>query len=147
MKNTFSMDIQAPPSAVFHWLDDPKRVMEWAEGVVENEDLVKQPGEVGSTFRQVYEERGRRMEFQGRVTAYEKDRRLGIAMVGDGFDLDVEYELEPTSSGTRLVQNSDVHFKGVWKVMGFLMAPFMKKAGEKKCLEDFDRLKALAEAT
>ena len=145
MHNSFQLDVEAPPETVFEWLGDPERFMQWAKGVVENEPLEETPDKVGSTFRQVYEERGRKMEFQGRVTAWEDNRRLGIAMTSSCFDLDVDYTLEPTPQGTRLTQDSEVTFKGFMRFVAPLMAPFMKKSGEKCIREDFGRLKALAE--
>lgn len=146
MKQTHHIDIQAPPEKVFRVLDDPEKIIEWSAGVVENENLTETEGKVGSTFRQVYEERGRRMEFQGVVTRYEQDHAIGVHLEGSGFNLDVDYSLQPIESGTRLVQDSEVHFKGLWKVMAFVMTPFMKKAGCKQLEEDFGRLKAMAEA-
>ncbi|MEM7203119.1 MAG: SRPBCC family protein [Planctomycetota bacterium] len=147
MKYSHHVDIDAPPAAVFHWLDDSQRVMQWLKGVEENEDLEVTPERVGSTFRQVFVENGRRMEFQGVVTGYERDRRLRVAMSGQAFDLDVDYVLEPRGAGTRLTQTSSGTFHGAWKVLGFLMLPIMKRAGTKKLMEDFGRLKALAEGS
>src|SRR5690606_2887321 len=62
MKNTFSIDIEAPPERVFAWLGDGERAKQWVPNLVENEDLTKTPNVVGSTFRHVYIERGKRME-------------------------------------------------------------------------------------
>lgn len=145
MKQTHHVDIQASPEKVFSVLDDPSNIVKWAGGVVENENLDVKDENVGTTFRQVYDEKGRRMEFQGVVTKYEKDRAMGVHLEGSGFDLDVDYTLQPMAGGTRLVQDSEVHFKGLWKVMGVLMMPFMKKAGCKQLEEDFGRLKAMCE--
>jgi len=148
MKQQNHVDIQATPATVFAILTDGKRLAEWVEGVIENEELEMVEGITGSTFRQVYEESGRKMEFQGVVTAYELDRAMAIHMVGSCFDLDVGYRLEALEDdrGTRLIQDAVVHYKGLWKVLGFLMAPFMKKSGAKRLAEDFGRLKRLCEA-
>lgn len=145
MKQSHSVDILAPPSRVFYWLDDAKRVMAWVDGVVENEDLEVTDEGVGSTFRQVFEENGRKMEFQGVVTFYEKDSRLAATLTGEFFDLDVGYVLEPVGSSTRLTQTSRVRFKGFLKIVGPLMSSFMKKAGLKKLDGDFARFKELCE--
>ncbi len=147
MKQVHSTEFAAPPAAVFHWLDDPQRVMQWIEGVVENENIDETEEKVGTTFRQVFEENGKRMNFSGVVTAWEQDRRMAIAMEGDFFDMQVDYELEPTQSGTRMTQTTTFQFKGLWKVLGLLMLPLMKKSGTKKLLADWERLRVLCEAS
>lgn len=147
MNQSQYVDIDAAPERVFRWLDDSQRVMEWVEGVVENEDLEVVDGRVGSTFRQVYVENGRRMEFHGRVTAYERDRSLGVHLVGDLFDLQVDYSLDAQGGTTRLTQDSEVRFKGLWKLLGVVMCKLAKKSGQRKLAEDFGRLKKLCEAT
>ena len=144
MGMSISTDIAAPPEKVFYWLDDSKRVMEWCKNIVENEDLEVTENRVGSTFRQVFEENGRRMEFRGRVTAYEANRRLAIITEGDSFGLNVEYVLEPTGTGTHITQNSSVSWKGFWKLIGPPMMFFMKNSGRKQVLADFGRLEVLA---
>lgn len=145
MKNSFHIDIDTSPDRVFYWLDDSKRIMKWAKGVVENEDLEITQERVGSTFRQVYEESGRKMEFQGRCTAYEANKRIGVHMVGKMFDLDVDYELEDLGGRTRLTQNSEVKWKGAMKLASPLFTLMAKDQGEKCIKEDFGRLKGLAE--
>ncbi len=145
MKTTYSIDLNVAPEKVFHWLDDPKRVMQWVCNVEENENLHETEDKVGTKFRQIYVENGRRMEFHGTVTAYEENKRLAIEMQSKGFDLDVDYRLEKIAVGTRLTQNSQVHFKGLMKFIMPLFAPFMKKSGEKQLNEDFNKLKTLCE--
>ncbi len=148
MQNHFEIEIDATPERVFHWLDDPERVMQWAENVVENENLHETANKVGSTFRQVYDENGRRMEFMGEVLAYEKDRRLHITMTSKMFDLDVDYELVGIDGdGTRLVQDSTVSWKGMMKLIGPIMCKFMAKSGQDCMEKDFGRLKHLAETS
>ena len=100
--------------------------MQWAKGVVENEDLEVKEGGVGSTFRQVYEENGRKMEFQGKTTAFEKNRRVRVFLTGKMFDLDVDYHLEDLGGRTRLTQDSEVQFKGAMRFMAPVMTLFMK---------------------
>jgi len=145
MKNTYHIDIEASPDRVFYWLDDSKRVMEWAKGVVENEDLERTEERVGSTFRQVFEENGRKMEFQGRCTAYEANKRLGVFLDGLMFDLDVDYELEDLGGKTRLTQTSEVKWKGMMKLAAPMLMTMAKEQAEKSLERDFGLLKRLAE--
>ena len=145
MKNNFSMEIQAPPDRVFSWLDESSKVMQWIEGYTEHEDLELKPEKVGSTFRQIYTENGKPMEFHGTVTAYEANRRVACNLTSKGFDIDVDYTLEDLGGSTRVTQDSEVTFKGFMKLLGFILGPLCKKAGEKKLCEDFGRLKKLCE--
>lgn len=143
MKNSFEHDIAAPPERVFALVNDASRLPDWVPNIVENEELEYQEGKVGSTFRQVYDERGHRMEFDGVTTAWEANRRLGVHLTGKSFDMDVDYHLEPIDTGTRLRQDSAVQFKGFWKVLGPLMCPFMKKSANKQLKESFEKLEAI----
>ena len=145
MKNSYSIDIEVPPERVFYWLDDADRVMKWVPNVVENEDLEVTENRIGSTFRQVYLENGRRMEMQGVVTAYEPNRRLMCELTGDAFDLSVDYRLEDLAGRTRLTQDSEVRFKGILRIVGPLMMLFAKKSGMKQLEDSFAELKRLSE--
>ncbi len=145
MKNNYSIEIEAPPERVFYWLDDAERVMKWVPNIVENEDLVVTEEKIGSTFRQVYLENGRRMEMHGEVTGYEANRRLTTEISGDVFDLLVDYHLEDLGGRTRLTQDSEVRFKGFFKIIGPIMTPFVRKASLKQLEESFATLKTLSE--
>jgi carbon monoxide dehydrogenase subunit G len=143
--NTFSVDIAAPPARVFSWIYDPARHRQWLPNLVEAEVLNSVPGEIGSTFRQVYVENGRRMEMTGTVTGYEQDRYLACELTGP-FTLRVDYRLDDVGGRTRVTQNSAVVMKGFMKVLGLLLAPLMKKMAAKNAGSAFSKLKQLAEA-
>jgi hypothetical protein len=146
MKTLISIEIEAPPRRVFPWIEDGEKLRAWIPTLVENERLVETENIVGSTFRQVYLERGRRMEMYGVVTAYELDRRLACHIKGDAFDLEVKYELEDLGGRTRLKQESEVTMKGVFKLIGVVMSPLMKKSSMKQAEDGFVKLKSLAES-
>ena len=121
--------------------------MEWMPTLVEAEDFEVTAGKVGSKFRHVYLENGRRMEMHGTVTAYEHPRHLASELRGDAFDLFVDYRLEDLGGRTRLTQEFEVLMKStVMKVIGALMRPIMRKASRKQLETSFSRLKALAES-
>ena len=145
MKNSYSIEIDAPPERVFRWLNDAERAMKWVPNIVENEDLEVTENRIGSTFRQVFLENGRRIEMHGVVTGYERDRRLTCEMNGDAFDLFVDYRLEDLKGRTRLTQDSVVQFKGFFKMIVVIMAPFMKKSSMKQLEDCFSKLKRMSE--
>ncbi len=66
MQSETSIEIDRPIDDVFRLTND--HVAEWSIIVVEDEVLNEKPGVVGTTFRTVTEERGKRMVFQGLVT-------------------------------------------------------------------------------
>src|SRR5690606_26229102 len=111
-----------------------------------NEDLTKTPNVVGSTFRHVYIERGKRMEMQGEIVAHEPPRRLAITLAGP-FDLHVGYLLDDLGGRTRLTQHSDVRFKSrAMSIVAALMRPLIKKTSSKQAEESFGKLKRLIES-
>ncbi|MEM7233687.1 MAG: SRPBCC family protein [Planctomycetota bacterium] len=145
MQHTDHVDIEAPRDRVFYWIDDDERVKKCITGAIENRNIEVTEDRVGSTFHQVFEENGQLMEFDGIVTEYVKDERLGVHMKGKMFQLDVLYVLEDHDGGTRVTQHSKVVFNGFWKLVGPIMAFLCKKQGAKKLQDDFARLKDLCE--
>lgn len=143
MNTTFTTSIDAPPAKVFKWIYDKDLNLQWLPNLIEAEVLQACPGGVGSTFRQVYLENGRRMEMTGTVTAYEQDRYLACAISSSAFDLNVDYRLEDRSGRTHLTQNSDIRFKGfAMKLFGALLKPLMRKMTVKNYADAFAKLKA-----
>jgi hypothetical protein len=78
MKTGISVDIARPIEDVFILAND--HVSAWSSIVVEDELLhLADDGGVGTKFRTVTEDRGRRMEFDGEVVEYEPPTRSGDA--------------------------------------------------------------------
>ncbi len=146
MKNTYTIEIDAPPEDVFYFLEEGERLKEWLPNLVEHEDLEVTENKVGSTARQVFLENGRRMEMLGTTTAFEANRRLKAEVSGKAFDLMVDYHLEDLGGRTSVRQDAEVRFKGFLRFIGPIMVPFMKKSADKKNDETFNKLKELAEA-
>ncbi len=143
--NTIIIEINARPDIVFSWLDEPHKLQQWLPNIVENEVLQEVEGGVGTTWRQVYEESGRRMEMFGELTLYQPGKRLSCAMTGKMFDLDIDYLLEDLGGRTRLTQHSVVKMKGLFKILALFMSKMMKKSQENQADESFSTLKKLAE--
>lgn len=144
--HTVIIEIKASPAIVFSWLEEPAKLQQWLPNIVENEVIKETDNKVGSTWRQVYEENGRRMEMFGTTTLYEPYKRTACEIKGPMFDLDIDYRLEDLDGSTRLTQNTVIKMKGFFKIMGFIMGPFMKKSQDKQADESFAKLKRFAEA-
>jgi hypothetical protein len=81
MQNTASIEIDRSIEEVFDFTLN--HVSEWSTIVVEDEviDLIADGG-VGTTFRVVTEERGKRMEFDGLVTRHDPPHQSTVQMIG-----------------------------------------------------------------
>lgn len=147
MKTSKTTHIDAPREAVFPWLEDNDRLMQWIPSLVEDEALVETPEKVGSTFKQVFLEKGRKMEMVGEITAYVENERMRVKMAGDMFDLDADYILTtPSDNQTELTQNTEIRFKGFLKVMTPIMLLMSKFSSKDPQAEAHNTLKALVEA-
>ncbi len=143
MKSIGSIEIDRPIDEVFRLTND--HVADWSIIVVEEEILEEKPAGVGTTFRTVTEENGKRMEFQGIVTRHEPPRLNAIHLTGDFFDLDVEYTFEDLSGRTRVTQRSSVAGKGFFKIMLLLTGWLMKKSSCRALAKELDSLKTFCE--
>lgn len=146
MRTELSVEIERPIEEVFaKALDD---VAAWSIIVVEDELIEETPEIVGSTFRTITEENGRRMEFIGMVMEHEPPHRSRVELTNKAFNLDVTYLFEPTSSGTRVTQYSEAKPNGlVMKLMFGVMAPFMRKSSCDAQSKELNSLKAFCEGS
>jgi hypothetical protein len=140
-----TIEVRVPPAGVFRWLTDGPRVRQWLSGLVENQTLNLPAGRVGATFRQVYQDRRRRISLIGAVTAFEPDRRLAVHTVGRGYELDVDYLLEPLGFETRLVHTSTVRLSGLMVLTSPWMLPRLRRKSLRQMQTDLERLKQLCE--
>ena len=143
MKSEGSVEIDRPIGEVFRLTND--HVAEWSTIVVENEVFDEKPEGVGTTFRTVTDDRGRRMEFRGVVTRHEPPHASAIHMTGDMFDLDVVYLFEDLGGRTRVTQISDVTGKGFFKVFLGLFGWLMKGSSCAALDKELQGLKAFCE--
>ena len=143
MRNGGSVEIDRPIDEVFRLTND--HVAEWSIIVVEDEVLDKKPAGVGTTFRTVTEENGRRMEFQGVVTRYEPPHVNAIRLIGDMFDIEAEYTFEDLSGRTRVTQRANVTGKGFFRLFMFLFGWLMNKSHCRATENELNSLKRFCE--
>ena len=144
METTTRVEIERPVGEDFAGTND--HVTGWSLTVVEDEVLDQRPGLVGSTFRIVTEERGRRMELQGPVTAREPPRRSAIHLAGPHFDIEADDAFEDIGGRTRVAQHSVVCGKGFVKLVFALFGRLMKRSGCDAQQAELQRLEAKCEA-
>jgi len=147
MKLHFEIHIDAPPEKVFYWLENPERAMQWMSSVAGGEILHKTDGWVGTTFREIVADEEGSTEMQGMVTEYSANRAMGFHLEGKYNRVEVHYLLEPTNGGTRLIQEGDLHFKSVTRLLMLILGPLFKAKIRKQSMEEFRKLKELCETS
>jgi hypothetical protein len=143
MESAFSVEIDCPIEEVFEYTNN--NVAEWSIVVVEEEVINETAEGVGTTFRVVTEDRGKRMEFAGVVTRHEPPTANSIEMVGQFFDIAAAYTFEDLGGRTRVSQTSSVQGKGFFKVVFFLTGWLMKKSSCDALEKELNQLKRLCE--
>ncbi len=144
MRTVSSIEIDRPIDDVFALTND--HVAEWSIVVVEDEVLNETPDKVGSTFRSVTEDRGKKMVFQGEVTRWQAPTLSAIHMQGDYFDIDAAYSFEDLGGRTRVTQNSKVTPKGWLKAFFLLFGWMMKKSSCNAARNELLSLKKFCES-
>ena len=84
--------------------------------------MKKNSGGVGTTFRSVTKERGKRMEFADEVTRYERPTVSTVMLIGKSFDIEAAYTFEAIEENRARVTQ-----KSFLKVFFFLFGWLMKK--------------------
>jgi hypothetical protein len=143
MNNDGSVVIDRPIDEVFRLTTE--HVAEWSIIVIGDEVIEKKPGGVGSTFRTVTEEGGRKMVFEGVVVRYEPPFVNAVHMTGAMFDIDAVYFFEDLGGRTRVTQKSSVAGKGFFKVFLALFGWMMNKSSCQALEKELQSLKAFCE--
>jgi hypothetical protein len=144
MQSHFSIEIDRPIDEVFRLTNH--HVAEWSIVVVEDEVIDEKPEGVGTTFRTVTEDHGKRMEFQGVVTRSDPPHAHAVRLTGTMFDIETEFTFEDLSGRTRVTQTAEVTGKGFFKVFMFLFGWMMTKSHCKASENELESLKRFCEA-
>lgn len=145
MRSQISVEIDRPVDVVFRLTIE--RVAEWSIVVVEDEVIAETPEVVGTTFRTVTEDHGKRMEFQGVVTRHDPPRLHAIELTGELFDIESEYRFEDLATGVRVTQATSVTGKGFFRLFMLAFGWLLKGSHCKASEEELASLKRFCEST
>jgi len=144
MQNEGSIEIDRPIEEVFRLTNED--VAKWSIVVVEDERIDENPKGVGTRFRMATEDHGKRMEFQGVVTAYDPPWASAVKMTGAMFDIEAAYSFEDLGGKTKVTQFSTVNGKGFMKLFFLLFGRMMNKASCDALAKELNCLKNYCEA-
>ena len=145
MRIAQTIEIAAPPQRVFYRLGDPERARTWMPSVSETEMLSETPERVGSTFRERVAEGERHTDLHGVITRWVDDELIAFHLQGDYNVADVQYRLEPTDAHTRLHMTVTTHFKGLTRLVMFLLGHRFRRKIEAQLHQELRQLKTICE--
>lgn len=143
MRNEVSVEIDRPIADVFRLTNN--HVAEWSIIVIEDEVVDEKPEGVGTTFRTVTENHGKRMKFQGVVTRHDPPHAHAIRLTGDMFDIETEFTFDDLSGRTRVTQRASVTGKRGFRLFMFLFGWLMNRSHCKASEDELDSLKRFCE--
>ena len=142
-RNEASIEIAAAPAEVFPWLAASERRCEWMGALTESEPLTEGSPEVGSRFRDVFEDLGRRVELEAEIVELEPPHALTVHLDSRVFEATSSQRLEELEGGrTRLTAVIETEYK---QRAARLAAPVVTRHAQRRLEQDLARLKELVE--
>ena len=140
-----AIDIDAPAERVFEMLTDPKRILEYAPGVISVEDIRQTEQHLGDSFRATYSVLGVHFPMTFTATEYEQPTRLTTRFEG-GMKGTWSWLLEPRGTSTHLTTSMEYEMAGgmLGKAMNAVLVERMNEKNAERLLEN---LKLVSEAT
>jgi len=144
-RNEHSVEIAAAPDEVFPWLAASERRCAWMGALTESEPLTDGSPEVGSRFRDVFEDLGQRVELEAEIVELDPPHAMTVHLVSKVFDATSSQRLEELEGGrTRLTAVIETDYK---QRTARLAAPVVTRRAQKRLEEDLARLKELVEGS
>jgi uncharacterized protein YndB with AHSA1/START domain len=146
MEALVTIDIAAPPEAVWALISSEAQVKRWNPGLVSDEPLTPGPPHVGQRSRMKLREGGRVVEYGSEVLVLEPGRRFDLELRGGGLGANpmrVSYTLTPRGAGSRLDLRSSWRPSGV---VLHLLAPLFSWIGRRNAMGALRQLRTLAES-
>ncbi len=110
--------------------------------LVESEPLSDGPPQVGSRYRDVFEDHGRRIELEAELLEVDEPRRLVVGLTSDVFDATITQGLEEAGGRTRVAVAIETTYT---KLAARLLAGVVTRHAQKQLEADLGRLRELVE--
>src|SRR5688572_19981964 len=141
MKYTAEIEINKPVQRVVELFDDADNMKLWMEGLEKFEHLSGTPGEVGAKSKLTFKIKKRIMEMIETITVKNLPHEFsGTYDVQGVHNIVKNYFLELPGNRTKYVSEQEFQFKGIVKLLGFMMRGSIKK----KSMENLAAFKKFA---
>jgi hypothetical protein len=146
MRITCASEILKPPEFVFPWIAEPEKAMQWQKNVKEGEIIINRSEVVGTTFKEVIEEDGNRLEMQGVITKFIKNQAIEFHLESKIHQLDVGYFLEGLNQATKITVDARINWKFPMNLLSLFIGKKMKKGIAEQMEAEILELKRICEA-
>jgi hypothetical protein len=128
---------------VFPHIVESARRLEWMGALTESEPLTDGHAGVGSRYRDVFVDHGKRVELEAEVVRYEPPGYLEVRLRGDGVESTSCQTLEETGTGTRLTAVIETEYT---KRLLRMVAGVVTRHAQERLESDLENLKRIVEA-
>jgi hypothetical protein len=139
------IDISRPPKAVFPWIADPRKAMQWQGDVEGGRIITSTPEIVGTTFTESVQDESGRLEMHGTITEYDKNRAMGFHLESRIHEFDVRYTLAQAGNSTRVSIEALIRWKFPMNILSRVMGKKIAESLGRKTDEELHELKRLCE--
>ncbi|MFT4831575.1 MAG: carbon monoxide dehydrogenase subunit G [Psychroserpens sp.] len=137
MKYTVSIDIDKPIDKVIELFDNPDNLKAWMEGLQSFEHLSGTPGQVGARSKLKFKMGKRDVEMIETVTVRKLPQEFSGTYEAEGvFNIVKNKFVKLTDTRTKYISEQEFEFKGMMKIVAFLM-PWAFKKQSMKSLKAF----------
>lgn len=111
MKIEAEVRIKCRPEEVFKWIDEPSKAMLWQKGIKSTEVITLMPGKTGTTFREIMEEDGKRLEMSGTITGFTPGRMISFQLESRIHKICAIYTVTGNKDVSEVKVESSIHWK------------------------------------
>jgi len=134
--------IDAPPAAVFDYMDEPERQVEFTPSLSRSERIERLPNG-GSRARYTFSLLGLSLTGEVRATDYERPDRIVFAMTGD-LRGSIRWYFEPEGEGTRFTYAATYTVPGP-AILKPLLTPLVRRYNQSEIAQLLQNLKHVVE--
>jgi uncharacterized membrane protein len=145
MKIAFEENIRKPAEIVFSWIADPEKAMKWQKNVKSEEIIYNKPEIIGTTFKEIVEEDGKRLEMYGMITKYTRNKTIGFHLKSKIHEFDVSYSVEQIDEETKVSIAAIIKWKFPMNFIGLFIGKRMEEGIMRQVKSEILDLKRVCE--
>ena len=134
--------INRPVEEVFQFAMETDKLTQWQGNLVQSRQTSDGPMGVGSTFDEIRQAPGRKVETTWEVTEYELNRLVKWKTTAGPIPMEGGTSFESTDNGTRVTFQLEARPTGLYG----LLQPILGRAVKKQVKSDMESLKDVLEA-